>query len=240
MSLMTNKQCYLKLINFFFFSLFQFMTIPIILGETTNIFVLDRLGIGKSTAIVIAAAELVDVSHSTTQVLCFVYNKLGAVQMKKRMDLLNKYTRVRSNAVYTGQPFTSENATCHILIGTPLELAKVVLNDQIPVNHVRAVFFDDADVTMQFDATKSAILKLSGFANFIAFSSSIVHKVDRIIPDVVVLTFCHRNEVMSGNITHFVAECTSLYSKIGMIEELIQRTDDNVMIFASVHIFVSI
>lgn len=184
------KQCLIK--QKFSISLFQFMTLPIILAEAANILVLAQIGNGKSTAIAIAMSELVNISNSCTQILCFVHTSIAAAQMKIRMDLLNKYTWVTSDVIYTGRPLTSASAKAHILIGTPLEIAKVVLNDQIPVNRVRFVFFADADVTMKFDSTKSAIMKLSGFAKFFAFSSSVVARVAYIIPEVNVLRFCQR------------------------------------------------
>lgn len=220
------------------------MTLPYILDETNNMLVLGQIGNGKSTAIAIAMAELVtttmcmETKWSSIQVLCFVHTAVGAVQMKKRLDLLNKYSLVTSNTIYTGSPLTSVIAKSHILIGTPQELAKVVLNDQIPVNRVKFVFFDDADVTMKFDCTKSAIIKLSGFAKFIGYSSSVVHNVNCIIPDIKVLYFCDRSEVMSNKITHYVAEVATFISKIFIVKQLIDSTEENVIIFSSVSIFV--
>lgn len=217
------------------------MTLPYILAETNNMLVLGQIGNGKSTAIAIAMAKLVtttkcmETKWSSIQVLCFVHKAIGAVQMKRRLDLLNKYSLVTSN---TGRPLTSVIAKSHILIGTPQELAKVVLNDQIPVNRVEFVFFDDADVTMKFDCTKSAIIKLSGFAKFIGYSSSVVHNVNCFIPDIKVLYFCDRSEVMSNKITHYVAEVATFISKIFIVKQLIDSTEENVIIFSSVSIFV--
>lgn len=205
------------------------------MAETSNIFVLGQIGNGKSTAIAIAMSELVKMSNNSIMVLCFVHTKISAVQMERRVDLLNKYTGVESSTVYTNHPLTQAK---HILIGTPQELAKLVLNDEVPVHRIRFVFFDDADVTMQFGYVKSAVIKLSGLAKFVAFSSSVVHNVQQIIPDLELLTLCKRAEVMNNKITHFVAEVNTFHSKMNILSNLIDGTEENVIIFSSVRIFV--
>lgn len=177
-------------------------------------------------------AEMVEITNHSIQILCFVHTSISAIQMKKRVDSLTKL--IETQTIYFSAALKC--VQCQILIGTPQELSKIVLNDQIPLNTVRFVFIDDADVTIQFDSTKSAFQKLSGFSKFIAYSSSVVHNVKCIIPDVEIFVSCTRYDVISNKITHFVANTPTFDAKISLLLDVIERIDENVIIFASARI----
>lgn len=96
--------------------------LPLILADTMNMFALSSIKDGKSIAIFIAMAELVELIHSKTQIVCFTHITIAVVQMKKLLELLTTQTCIRIGCIHSGQATIEQNV--QILDGTPLELAR--------------------------------------------------------------------------------------------------------------------
>lgn len=98
------------------------MMLPLILADTMNMFAISAVGDGKSTAIVIAMAELVEQTHIEIQIVCFTHTAIAAIQMKERLELITTQSCTRVGCVRSGQ--TKIETNVQILVGTPVELAK--------------------------------------------------------------------------------------------------------------------
>lgn len=163
-------------------------------------------------------------------ILCYVCSSVTAHALKSQLDLLNQNTEKKCGLVYYKKRQTIES---QVLIGTPLELSNLVLEDKFPFGGIRYVFFDDSDVTMNFNMVNIVVRKLTQ-ARFIGFTSSVVHGIKSKLPDVDVKTSCGKDDILIGKISHFVTETNSIDEKMRAIAELIRNTEESVIIFGSV------
>lgn len=145
--------------------------LAVTLADEFNIILHAAPGIGKTTAMVMAMISYCTKEIESTQVLCFTPTFESVMEVRSLTARLFKYTDITCNTVTNAKKWNGIRS--HILIGTPIELAKLVAEENL-LEHVKLICFDDADFSMTFESVANNVLSCSS-AKTLAVTSS-MHK----------------------------------------------------------------
>ncbi|KZL92141.1 DEAD/DEAH box helicase [Clostridium magnum] len=155
--------------------------------EGKNIIVKSQTGTGKTAAYGIPVLEKIELEEKLVQVVVLTPTRELAVQVSKEIDNLGKFKRIRSTAIYGGQPIDLQTRVLkqrvHIIVSTPGRILDHIGRGNIDLSKVNTVIIDEADqmFDMGFINDVEAIVdKTPSNRQMMLFSATISEKVERI------------------------------------------------------------
>lgn len=155
--------------------------------EGKDIIVKSQTGTGKTAAYAIPILEKIELEEKLVQVLVLAPTRELAVQVSKEIDNLGKFKRIRSTAIYGGQPIDLQTRVLkqrvHIIVSTPGRILDHIGRGNIDLSKVNTVIIDEADqmFDMGFINDVEAIVdKTPNNRQIMLFSATISEKVERI------------------------------------------------------------
>lgn len=146
---------------------------------------------------------------------------------------MTTHTNIQSNIVHHGQAH-NHSFFSHIIIGTPLHLAKLLSQSIIPMNEIKLVCFDDADISGQFEKVQEVICSLP-MTQFLLASSSSIRYFDSIIPE---LSSVCEDDISHRGMMHYYMVPESFIEKMDQLKTIIsglcRKTSEQIIIFCSV------
>ena len=123
-------------------------TIPPAL-EGKDIIVKSQTGTGKTAAYAIPILEKTELEERLAQVIVLTPTRELAVQVSKEIDNIGKFKRIRSIAIYGGQPIDLQTRVLkqrvHIIVSTPGRILDHIKRGNIDLSKVNTVIIDEAD-----------------------------------------------------------------------------------------------
>lgn len=108
-----------------------------------------QTGTGKTAAFGIPITEALTPENNTVQALVLVPTRELAVQVRDELSRLGKYRRLRSVAVYGGQPISRQlealQRGAHIVVATPGRLIDHIERGTIQLRQLKVAVLDEAD-----------------------------------------------------------------------------------------------
>ena len=108
-----------------------------------------QTGTGKTAAFGIPITEALNPGNNTVQALVLVPTRELAVQVRDELSRLGKYRRLRSVAVYGGQPISRQlealQRGAHIVVATPGRLIDHIERGTIQLRQLKVAVLDEAD-----------------------------------------------------------------------------------------------
>lgn len=96
------------------------------------------------------------------------------MQMLELTLKIAKYTQIRVSTVTENKGWCGDKKS-HIIIGTPIQLSRLVERENL-LNHVNLICFDDADLTVPFADVYDKVLNMAT-AKTMTITSSISEKI---------------------------------------------------------------
>ena len=164
----------------------QSKVIPVIL-DGKDIIVKSQTGTGKTAAFGIPICENMDVEEKAIQALILTPTRELAVQIAHHINNIGRFNRLRSIAIYGGQPIAMQTRALkqrvHVIVGTPGRVIDHIERGNINLSKVRFLVIDEADemFDMGFAAdVESIIIKTSSDRQMMLFSATISEKIEQL------------------------------------------------------------
>lgn len=221
----------------FKFENFQKLTLPLVFCDEYNVYVDMTIGIGKTTTLLIAMAEMVERMNDQTQVLMFAATMESTVAAYEKFAKITQFTEITSTVMHHG--YTSSDYNAQVVIGTPLELLKAIKSKKISLHAMKFICLDDVDRTANFAVVKQMFRDLSHQCRFMMCgSTSSVHEIHKYL--TVEIFKSPRFDVLSNKISHLFIKTNLWSGKVAVIENLAALVSGQIIIFLSVCYFHSI
>lgn len=190
-----------------------------VISESSNVSIRGNIGCGKSTAMAIAVAHMVESSVQKTQALYLCYTYESAMSMKMLIDKITKYMDITTEVVTHGKMPTNPGSS-HILIGTPVSISTMVVANRIDRNFIKAICVDDADVVSNLVIVKEATQLLSD-GRIMMCSSNKYQILRNIVTHNFESPYC---DLLSVNMRHFYSVTPpSLRDKTDALKECLGK-----------------
>lgn len=126
----------------------QAAVIPVALGHK-DIIVQAQTGTGKTVAFGIPIVEKIETDIRNIQAVVLAPTRELAIQVSEEITKLGRFKRLRSVAIYGGQPIDVQkrvlNQRVHIVVGTPGRMLDQITRGNIDLTHVKILVIDEAD-----------------------------------------------------------------------------------------------
>lgn len=142
----------------------QAQTLPLLLAEPTDFIGLAATGTGKTAAFAIPLLEKIEVSASGVQALILCPTRELALQVASQINLIGRYKRVRSVAVYGGASYADQirglRDGAQVVVGTPGRVVDHVERGTLKLSGLKTIILDEADemISMGFKDELEKIL----------------------------------------------------------------------------------
>jgi ATP-dependent RNA helicase DeaD len=164
----------------------QSEVIPLAL-EGVDIIVKSQTGTGKTAAFGIPICENMDVEEKAVQALILTPTRELAVQVAHQINNIGRFNRIRSIAIYGGQPIAMQTRALkqriHVIVGTPGRVIDHIEKGNINLSKVRFMVIDEADemFDMGFAAdVESIVRKTPHNRQMMLFSATISEKIEKL------------------------------------------------------------
>ena len=108
-----------------------------------------QTGTGKTAAFGIPIAEMINQNSKQPQALVLTPTRELALQVTKEISRIGSYNRLKSIAIYGGQPLQTQieilRKGVHLIIGTPGRLIDHINRRTISLDNIRIAVLDEAD-----------------------------------------------------------------------------------------------
>lgn len=166
----------------------QAQTLPVLIGEPTDFIGLAATGTGKTAAFGIPLINKLDPAKRAVQCLILCPTRELALQVSGQIDLLGKYRRVRSVAVYGGAGYGEQirglRDGAQIVVGTPGRVVDHIKRGTLKLGELRTVVLDEADEMISMGFKEDLELILQGAprekCNFWFFTATMDRNVRRV------------------------------------------------------------
>ncbi len=142
----------------------QAQTLPLLLGEPTDILGLAATGTGKTAAFSLPLIEKMDVSRPGVQALILCPTRELALQVTGQVELMGKYKGIHALPIYGGAGYDEQNRGLRrgvpVVVGTPGRIADHLRRGTLKLDSIETVILDEADemISMGFKEEMEAIL----------------------------------------------------------------------------------
>lgn len=164
----------------------QAEVIPLAL-DGMDIIVKSQTGTGKTAAFGIPICENIDVEEKAIQALILTPTRELAVQIAHQINNIGRFNRIRSIAIYGGQPIAMQTRALkqriHVIVGTPGRIIDHIEKGNINLSKVRFLIIDEADemFDMGFSAdVESIVRKTPHNRQMMLFSATISEKIEKL------------------------------------------------------------
>lgn len=167
----------------------QAQTLPILLDQPTDFLGLAATGTGKTAAFAIPLLERIDPTIRAVQALILCPTRELALQVSGQIELLGKYKKIRSVAVYGGASYTDQihglKQGASIVVGTPGRVVDHMNRGNLKLDQLQTLILDEADemISMGFREEMERILESvpSQKSHIWFFSATMDKQVGRIV-----------------------------------------------------------
>jgi len=126
----------------------QAKSIPYLLAGL-DVLVQSRTGSGKTGAYLLPIIQKIDAQQKVTQALVLVPTRELALQVSREADVLTRGTNLKTAVVYGGVGYNAQlesfRAGAQIVIGTPGRILDHLLKNNLSLDHLKILIFDEAD-----------------------------------------------------------------------------------------------
>ena len=207
-----NIQKALLDINFLETTEIQSKAIPFLLNSDNDLIALAQTGTGKTAAFAIPIIEKINIKKIYTQCIILCPTRELCIQIKKDIDTLAQYMKIKINSVYGGTDIKTQIKALekgnHIIVGTPGRVIDLIKRKKINLEQINNVIMDEADemLNMGFKESIDTILeKTPQEKQTLLFSATMPNQVLKIaknyMNDPEMIEVAHRNEG-AKNISH--------------------------------------
>lgn len=192
----------------------QAAALPILLGEPTDFIGLAATGTGKTAAFAIPLLENIEATASGVQALILCPTRELALQVANQINLIGRFKRVRSVAVYGGSSYAEQirglREGAQVVVGTPGRVVDHIERGTLDLENLKTVVLDEADemISMGFKDELEKILAAAPreSSHIWLFSATMSREVRKVAdtylrsPQQVQL---NRKEVLSASIEQY-------------------------------------
>jgi len=217
----------------------QKKTIPVLLGEPTDIIAQAQTGTGKTAAFGLPILQKIDSENPKIQALILSPTRELGQQIAKQLFKFTKYSaKVFTEAVYGGASIENQISALQrptqIVVATPGRLVDLMERKVVDLSHVKVVVLDEADemLSMGFKKELDHILAgTHGQKNIWLFSATMPADLKTII-DNYMSPNAHRIQVdkknqVNKNIEHNLVVCDSPDDKLNVLLHFIKTQQEN-------------
>jgi ATP-dependent RNA helicase DeaD len=171
----------------------QAVVIPIALGNQ-DIIVQAQTGTGKTAAFAIPIVEKIDVNRRNIQALVLAPTRELAIQISEEIGRVGKFKRIRSLAVYGGQPVDIQKAMLkqrvHVVVATPGRLLDHIERGHIDLGQIQMLVLDEADRMLDMGLVEEvrSVLKVIPCARQTMMFSATITKAVNELADVFMIS----------------------------------------------------
>jgi ATP-dependent RNA helicase DeaD len=126
----------------------QAKAIPYLLADR-DVMVQSRTGSGKTGAYLLPIIEKIDFKKEVTQALVLAPTRELALQVSREAQRLSEGTDLRTAVVYGGVGYGTQleafRSGAHLVVGTPGRILDHLLNNNLSLDNLRILVFDEAD-----------------------------------------------------------------------------------------------
>lgn len=167
----------------------QEQALPILLGEPTDFLGLAATGTGKTAAFGIPLLEKLEPKEKGVQALILCPTRELAKQVAEQMNLLARYKRVKTLAIYGGSDYSGQLRALKdgvsIVVGTPGRIIDHLERGTLILDSLSTIVLDEADemISMGFKEDIESILERASEAeqlNTWLFSATMGRDIRRI------------------------------------------------------------
>jgi ATP-dependent RNA helicase DeaD len=127
----------------------QAMTIPVMLGNDTNIIAQAQTGTGKTAAFGLPLLQMIDARCKSVQALVLVPTRELAIQVSEEINSLKQDTRLTIVPIYGGQSLEQQvrrlKKGVHIVVGTPGRVIDHLHRKTLRLGDIQYLILDEAD-----------------------------------------------------------------------------------------------
>jgi ATP-dependent RNA helicase DeaD len=197
----------------------QEKTIPILLGEKTDLIGQAPTGTGKTAAFGLPILQRINPTLPVVQALILSPTRELSIQIQKQLFRFTKYTdKIFAEAVYGGEKIdrqiTALRRPTHIVVATPGRLIDLVERKAVDLSNVYIVVLDEADEMLKigFKEELEQILTFTkGKVNTWLFSATMPKGIQDIIHNYLSphakRVRAQQDNVVNKNITHEYVLC---------------------------------
>lgn len=131
----------------------QASVIPLII-EGHDIIGQAKTGTGKTAAFGIPLVELSSDNNQGVEHLIITPTRELAIQIKKEIEKVAKYTKVKIGLIIGGQDYKAERnmlkSNPQIIVGTPGRIVDELNNKKLNLEHLKSITLDEADEMLSF------------------------------------------------------------------------------------------
>lgn len=191
---------------------------------------------GKTTAMIFSMISHCNENLTETQVLCFAPTFEATQQLEEMTVQMSKFTKVTCSTINYNKAWDGDKT--HILIGTSLELVKLVSEHSL-LKYVKLICFDDADFTLPFHTVSSGVLNRSS-AKRLFITSSLNKDVLRlsnqgVIHNALKVFKVDKKDLLKIPVDHLLIGTTRDEKFESLLKILnVMRSEDRAIIFSMV------
>lgn len=199
----------------------------------------SEMGSGKTLMIAAAAINRIDVSQNCPQVLCICCTFESALQTGITFARLGVYRNVKVGyALQRDGKVVNFEKDCHVIVGTPKEMASLRILGYFDLKRIIVAIFDDADVITTTALLKQHILRqLPANCQKIHVSATSNRSSLLYFTQNDVLQFVRSNEI-PALIRHFTINCANKFKWLLSIVQSVFKNRQKVIVFCSVSIYI--
>lgn len=192
----------------------QAQALPILLGDATDFIGLAATGTGKTAAFAIPLLENIDANASGVQALILCPTRELALQVATQVNLIGRFKRVRSVAVYGGASYGEQirglRDGAQVVVGTPGRVCDHIERGTLILNDVKTIVLDEADemISMGFkdDLEKVLSAMTPDMRKIWLFSATMSREVRRVADTYLMKPKqiqVNRDEMLSATIEQY-------------------------------------
>ena len=221
----------------------QQKTIPILLGEKTDLIGQAPTGTGKTAAFGLPILQKINPTLPVVQALILSPTRELSMQIQKQLFKFTKYTeKIFAEAVYGGEKIEKQiislKRPTHVVVATPGRLIDLVERKAVDLSQVYVVVLDEADemLKMGFKEELDQILNFTkGKVNIWLFSATMPKGIQDIIHNYLKPNAqrirAQEDHVVNKNITHEYVLCDKEVKLNRLIRFLKGQGEDRGLIF---------
>jgi ATP-dependent RNA helicase DeaD len=165
----------------------QKLTIPILLGNDTNIIAKAQTGTGKTSAFALPLIELINPDVKTVQALILAPTRELAIQVSDEIHFLCKGSGLKTIPIYGGQSTDQQlrrlKKGVHIVVGTPGRIIDHLMRKTLKIDNIQHLILDEADEMLNMGFIDD-IKKIMEYTNedkrVLMFSATIPKRIEKL------------------------------------------------------------
>lgn len=172
---------------------------------------------GKTTALLMAMLYRVQQEIDAVQVIFFTSDAHCAEKVYKKALLFAKYTQIKISLVTRSSTLDS----CHIIIGTPLEICYQVESKCISTDRLAYICGDDADKTLTYKSVWEFIGRVYWQPVIVAAASCMKPDIKRKIGVDSKILSVKRDQLIAKNISSVNILCSNFDMKLSKLSQIL-------------------